>query len=150
MPFYGISRPGPGESCGIPPQPGRSVGYLPGAPDGPPAPARTARRRTFRRAAPPNHRPDERSVDRRPAPRPAGRPTGLFKKGRSRVSPDGSLGRGLHSFFPICDHLFKHTCSTKCAQSLKGISINEKKTKQNKRRTVWFKRKARVTSVSPP
>ena len=32
VPFYGISRPGPGESCGIPPQPGRSVGYLPGAP----------------------------------------------------------------------------------------------------------------------
>ena len=36
--------PGPGEVWGKPPRPGRTVGYLPGAPDGP----------TSRRRAPPN------------------------------------------------------------------------------------------------
>ena len=29
------NRPGPGESCRVPPRPGRAVGYLPGAPGGP-------------------------------------------------------------------------------------------------------------------
>ena len=37
------NRPGLGESSGIPPRPGRAVGYLPGAPGGPSAPVRAAR-----------------------------------------------------------------------------------------------------------
>ena len=72
VPFPGICRPGPGESCRVPPRPGRSVGYLPDAPDGPPAPARTA----GKSRCPPSHRPGERSVDQtgRRFARPAGRP----------------------------------------------------------------------------
>ena len=43
VPNHGIRSPGPGEICRVPPRPGSSVGYLPGAPGGPPAPARAAR-----------------------------------------------------------------------------------------------------------
>ena len=39
-----LHRPGSGETCWIPPRLGRSIGHLPSAPDGPPAPARAAPR----------------------------------------------------------------------------------------------------------
>ena len=84
--------PGPGEVWGKPPRPGRTVGYLPGAPDGP----------TSRRRAPPNaarasragggasrRRPDVRGTSEQgPPPRSSGR-----RPARGPRRPARSAGR---------------------------------------------------------